>query len=166
MWSPPFVQLSLFQTTIKVWFVHNKSQEPVCRGAYWRKNSAPPLFFLSSRCCCSMTSYICDILMFCCCCFFMFLSVCHAWSHWVISNLSYPVLSPRSSSIGTASMGLSPSRLIFSMDCEISLSFSPATNWAYTVGRSSKENPLRPRSFRATDISWKKRRRRRWWRGG
>lgn len=45
-------------------------------------------------------------------------------------NQSHPVVSPTSSSMGTASMGLSPSELIFSMDLEISLSFSPATNWA------------------------------------
>lgn len=70
--------------------------------------------------------------------------------------LSYPVLSPRSSSMGTASMGLSPSKLIFFMDWEISLSFSPATNWAYTVGRSSRDSPLLPRRVRAIDISWNK----------
>lgn len=40
-----------------------------------------------------------------------------------------PMLSPRSSSIGTASMGLSPRRFILSMDSEICVSFSPATNW-------------------------------------
>lgn len=67
--------------------------------------------------------------------------------------LAYPMLSPRSSSIGTASMGLRPRELIFSMDWEISLSFSPATNWAYTVGRSSTENPLLPKRVRAMDIS-------------
>lgn len=98
------------------------------------------------------------------------MSICRNYSNqcvwWLINACTLndrpsptdPVLSPRSSSMGTASMGLIPSELIFFMDCEISLSFSPATNWEYTVGRNNIENPRLPSSVRATDISWEKER--------
>lgn len=64
------------------------------------------------------------------------------------------MLSPRSSSMGTASMGWSPSELIFCMESVISSSVSPATNWAYTDGRTTMQKHRWPKTFLVMVISF------------